>query len=148
MKSASGQKSKLHWGTIIIIWVIVPEMNILQEFASLFILQTNLEAGVPLLGHQRNLFQQILKSLLSSMWNILYYFSSQVGHAVLPAWKRSGAMRLSVIGTMAGRTHGPLRMDFQILTDLQDSPLQQWSGKKGFVFTGMCHHADKFRIGC
>lgn len=42
-------------------------MNILQEFASLMMLQTNLEADVPLLGHQGNLFQQILKSLLSSM---------------------------------------------------------------------------------
>lgn len=32
------------------------EMNILQEFAFLLMLQTNLKADVPLLGHQGNLF--------------------------------------------------------------------------------------------
>lgn len=47
--------------------VMFSEMNILQEFASFAMLQTNLNADVPLLGHQGNLFQQILKPLLSSV---------------------------------------------------------------------------------
>lgn len=64
-------------------------------------LQTNLKTDVPLLGHQGNLFQQILKPLLSSVWNILYYFSAQVSHTVLPAWKRTGPVCLRVTGSAA-----------------------------------------------
>lgn len=86
-------------------------MNILQEFASFAMLQTNLNADVPLLGHQGNLFQHILKPLLSSVGNILYYFSAEVGHTVLPAWKRTGPVCLRVTGRLHVWTDGPLQMN-------------------------------------
>lgn len=85
-------------------------------------LQANLKADVPLLGHQGNLPQQILKPLLGSVRNILYDLSAQVGHTVRPAWKRTGPLCLRATcmdrWSVANERSG-------ILTDLQHSPLQQ-----------------------
>lgn len=74
-------------------------------------LQTNLKADVPLLGHQGNLFHQILKPLLGRVWNILDHFSAQVAHTVPRACKRTGPPCLRPTGRPRVWTDGPSQMN-------------------------------------
>lgn len=56
--------------------------------------ETNLKTEVFLLGRLGNFFKQVLKSLLSSVGDIVHYLHTQVSYPVPPTWKRNSKTTL------------------------------------------------------